>query len=54
MNNVVTYLKSRGISKDTAIKSGLKSTKQFISGTNKEENCIVFPYFNKAKWNMQS
>ena len=48
-NNVVTYLKSRGISKDTAIKSGLKSTKQFISGTNKEENCIVFPYFNKGK-----
>ena len=29
-NNVVTYLKSRGISKDTAIKSGLKYTKQFI------------------------
>ncbi len=48
-NNVVTYLKSRGISKDTAIKSGLKHTKQFISGTNKEENCIVFPYFNKGK-----
>ncbi len=48
-NNVVTYLKSRGISKDTAIKSGLKYTKQFISGTNKEENCIVFPYFNKGK-----
>ena len=53
-NNVVTYLKSRGISKDTAIKSGLKYTKQFISGTNKEENCIVFHTLTKAKWNMQS
>jgi len=48
-DNVLSYLKSRGISKDTALSSGLKSTKQFISSSNKEENCIVFPYFNKGK-----
>ena len=47
-NKAISYLKTRGISKDTAISSGLKLTKKFISTSNKEEDCIVFPYFNNG------
>ena len=47
--DVLDYLGSRGISKDTALASGIKSTRQYIGGTSKKENCIVFPYYNKGK-----
>ena len=46
--STVSYLQTRGISKETALSLGVKSTKQYIASANKEENCIVFPYFNKG------
>ena len=45
MNSFICFLI---ISKETALSLGVKSTKQYIASANKEENCIVFPYFNKG------
>ena len=45
-NDCLEYLNSRGISKETAEKAGLKFTKQYIGSIKKEVSCLVFPYQN--------
>jgi len=44
-DKVVKWLASRGISQSTAIEMKLTEEKQFIPQSGKEENCIVFNYF---------
>tara|TARA_R110001632_G_scaffold14182_6_gene48101 strand:+ start:1042 stop:2880 length:1839 start_codon:yes stop_codon:yes gene_type:complete len=47
-NGSLQYLQSRGISKETAEKIGVKFTRQYIATAQKEVSCIVFPYQNKG------
>ena len=47
-NGGIDYLKSRGISEETAKKGGLKYAKHYIASEKKEVPCIVFPYKNKG------
>lgn len=46
-NGSLQYLESRGISKQTAEKAGVKFTKKYISTAQKELPCLVFPYKNE-------
>ena len=43
-NGSINYLKSRGISEDTAKKVGIKFKHHYIASEKKEMPCIVFPY----------
>lgn len=45
----VAWLKARGISKATAEKAGVTSTRHWIQGIGKETECIQFPYKNKGQ-----
>tara|TARA_B100001057_G_C22836287_1_gene945324 strand:+ start:689 stop:2515 length:1827 start_codon:yes stop_codon:yes gene_type:complete len=46
-NGSLQYLSSRGISKETADKAGVKFTRQYIGSVKKDTTCLVFPYQNK-------
>ena len=41
--NSIAWLKSRGISKDTALKLELKTSNTYIRSVDKETECVVFP-----------
>ncbi len=43
------FLKSRGISVETAEKLGVKSTRQYIQAAGGEVDCVVFPYLNQSE-----
>jgi len=45
-NGSMQYLSSRGISKETADKAGVKFTNHYIGSVKKEMPCLVFPYEN--------
>lgn len=45
----IAFLKSRGISEETAKKAGVKSTQHFIQRIGKVCDCVVFPYMNKGE-----
>ena len=47
-NGSINYLKSRGISEDTAKKVGIKFKHHYIASEKKEMPCIVFPYRNNG------
>lgn len=44
-DNMVQWLSKRGISQSTAIEMKVTEEKHYIPQTSKEENCIVFNYF---------
>jgi twinkle protein len=44
-DNMVKWLESRRISQNTAIALNITEEKRFMPQTKKEENCIVFNYF---------
>ena len=46
--DAVAWLKTRGISKATAEKAGLSSTRHWIQALGKETECVQFPYKNKG------
>lgn len=43
-NGSLQYLSSRGISKETATKAGIKFINHYIGAIKKEASCLVFPY----------
>lgn len=45
----ISYLKGRGISKETAEKAGVKSIRNWIQSLGRESDCITFPYLNKGQ-----
>lgn len=45
----IAFLKSRGISVETAKKLGVKSAKHYIQAAGAVVDCIVFPYLNKGQ-----
>lgn len=45
----IAFLKSRGISAETAKKAGVKSAQHFIQRLGKVVDCVVFPYLNKGE-----
>ena len=47
--NSITWLKSRGISKETALKLELKTSSTYIRSVDKETECVVFPYKNQKQ-----
>lgn len=47
-DGAVSWLKSRGISEETATKAGLKSVNHWIQSIGSETECITFPYKNNG------
>lgn len=45
----IAFLKSRGISEETAKKLGIKSAQHYIQALGKVTDCVVFPYLNKGE-----
>lgn len=45
----IAYLKSRGISEQTARKCGVRSAHHFTQAAGKQTDCLVFPYLNKGE-----
>jgi len=48
-NGSIDYLKSRGISEETAKKVGVKFKNHYIASERKEMPCLVFPYITNGK-----
>ena len=44
-DNVVKYFESRGISQRTLLSMKISEKKEYLPQTEKEVNCIVFPFF---------
>lgn len=47
--SAVAFLKTRGISKETAEAAGVKSASHYIQSLGRMSDCIVFPYMNKGE-----
>ena len=45
----VAWLNARGISRETAEKAGISSTRHWIQALGRETDCIQFPYKNKGQ-----
>lgn len=45
----VQYLKSRGISKETAEKAGLRSGRHWVQAIGEESECLFYPYKNQGQ-----
>lgn len=45
----IAFLRSRGISEETAKKMGVKSAQHYIQALGRVTDCVVFPYLNKGE-----
>ena len=48
-DKVVKYFEGRGISQRTLLSMKISEKKEFLPQTQKEENCIVFPFFRNEE-----